>query len=68
MKHLFMLLNGMLLFLTFIFALNMYLTVKELESEIVEVQTIQNAEIEKLEKEIRMMKTDIDICINGFEK
>jgi hypothetical protein len=46
----------------------MYLTVKELESEIVEVQTIQNAEIEKLEKEIRMMKTDIDICINGFEK
>jgi cell division protein FtsB len=58
----------MLLFLTFIFALNMYLTVKELESEIVEVQAIQNAEIEKLEQEIRMMKTDIDICINGFEK
>ena len=68
MKHLLVLLNSMIIALILLFAVNMYITVKELETEIVEVQKIQDAHIEELEKEIRVMKTDIDIFINGFEK
>lgn len=68
MKHLLVLLNTMIIVLILMFSVNMYLTVKELEKEITDVQQIQNAEIEELKKEIRVMKTDLDIFSNGYEK
>ena len=68
MKNLLVLINTMFLLLTLVFALNMYMKADELESEVKALHTIQKTQIEELEKEIRLLKTDIDIMQNGFSE
>jgi hypothetical protein len=41
---------------------------RELEAEWEAKEVIHQQEKEELEKEIRLLKTDIDILQNGFEK
>ena len=41
--------------------------VNDLEKELQNVQSLNNYKIEQLEKEIRLLKTDIDITKYGFE-
>ena len=68
MKHLLVLLNTLVLILALMFALNMYLTVAEMEKELQAVQKINDTRIEELNKEVRLLKTDVDIIQYGFEK
>ena len=67
MKHLLVLLNLTVAFLALIFALNMYLKVEDLEHEVTVLHTIQKKQIEELNKDIRVLKTDIDVMFYGFE-
>ena len=68
MKHLLVLISLMFVFLAFFFSVNMYLTVKEIEREVTVLHSIQKNQIENLEKEIRLLKTDVDITQNGFRE
>lgn len=67
MKHLLVLLNLIVAFLALIFASNMYLKVNELEDEVMVLHTIQKKQIEELNKDIRVLKTDMDVMFYGFE-
>lgn len=67
MKHLLVLLNLTVAFLALIFALNMYLKVTELENEVTILHTIQKKQIEELNKDIRVLRTDMDVMFYGFE-
>lgn len=68
MKHLLVLISLMFVFLAFFFSVNMYLTVKDLEHEVTVLHSIQKSQIENLEKEIRLLKTDIDILQYGYKE
>ena len=68
MKHLLVLLNLTVAFLALIFALNMYLKVTELENEVTVLHTIQKKQIEELNKDIRVLRTDMDVMFYGFEE
>lgn len=68
MKHLLVLISLMFVFLAFFFSVNMYLTVKDLEHEVTVLHSIQKNQIENLEKEIRLLKTDIDILQYGYKE
>ena len=48
--------------------LNMNTAFREMEAECEVREMIHQQEKEELEKEIRLLKTDIDILQNGFEK
>ena len=48
--------------------LNMNTAFREMEAEREAKEVIHQQEKEELEKEIRLLKTDIDILQNGFEK
>ena len=67
MKHLLVLLNLTVAFLALIFALNMYLKVEDLEHEVTVLHTIQKKQIEELNKDIRVLRTDMDVMFYGFE-
>ena len=68
MKNLLALLNSMLLVLALVFAINMYLKADEMEKELRAVQVINDTRIEELSKEIRVLKTDIDVIQYGFDE
>lgn len=68
MRKLMIFLNMLILLLTMMFALNMYLTVNEIGEELNAERKTNDRRIEELEKEIRVLKTDIDILQYGFEK
>ena len=48
--------------------LNMNTAFREMEAECEAKEMIHQQEKEELKKEIRLLKTDIDILQNGFEK
>ena len=48
--------------------LNMNTAFREMEAECEAKEVVHQQEKEELEKEIRLLKTDINILQNGFEK
>ena len=61
------LLGTLLVFLALIFSVNMYLKVEDLEHEVTVLHTIQKKQIEELNKDIRVLRTDMDVMFYGFE-
>ena len=62
---------GLLLFVVFFFPIILYTKLivgfEELENEVATERIINDKKIEELEKEIRILKTDIDVIYYGFE-
>ena len=62
----------LLLFVVFFLPIILYTKLivdfEELENEVATERVIKDKKIEELEKEIRILKTDIDIIYYGFEK
>jgi len=63
---------GLLLFVVFFFPIILYTKLivdfEELENEFAVERVVKDKKIEELEKEIRILKTDIDVIYYGFEK
>lgn len=68
MKGLMTLLNILLLTLIIAFCANAYITSVENAKEIVRQRQITDRQIEELEKEIRVLKTDMQILEEGTRK
>ena len=62
----------LLLFVVFFLPIILYTKLivdfEELENEFAAERVIKDKKIEELEKEIRILKTDIDVIYYGFEK